>query len=195
MLRSFIHPNMVRFIGACCELHTANSAGASSGSGPLGFSPGSLGPGALGPLGPLGPFSGGTASSLSSDLEGQPSDGSGHGLQLHLAIIMDLCKLGSLHKVITSARGVAARAAASGQPLETLLKTRSFSSMLYVNWVWRLEIAVGAAAGVQYMHANGIVHRDLTSGNLLLDWVAKPWGGGELVVKVRPQHVKHLNST
>jgi serine/threonine protein kinase len=32
----------------------------------------------------------------------------------------------------------------------------------------------GAAAGLEYMHTHGVIHRDLTSYNLLLDF-GKPW--------------------
>lgn len=36
------------------------------------------------------------------------------------------------------------------------------------------QVARGAAAGVEYMHTHGVIHRDLTSYNLLLDF-GKPW--------------------
>lgn len=52
------------------------------------------------------------------------------------------------------------------------------------SWDTRLSVAAGAAAGVAFMHHHGIVHRDLTSSNLVLDlakgggaaWVAKVGG-------------------
>jgi sterile alpha motif and leucine zipper-containing kinase AZK len=39
---------------------------------------------------------------------------------------------------------------------------------LYGSWSIRLELARQAAAAVAYMHAQNIVHRDLTSYNLLV---------------------------
>lgn len=39
---------------------------------------------------------------------------------------------------------------------------------LYCSWQLRLELAKQTAAAVEYMHANNIIHRDLTSYNLLV---------------------------
>jgi serine/threonine protein kinase len=52
-----------------------------------------------------------------------------------------------------------------------------------LSWDTRLSVAEGAAAGVAFMHHHGIVHRDLTSSNLVLD-LAKG-GGAAWVAKVR----------
>lgn len=52
-----------------------------------------------------------------------------------------------------------------------------YGYLMYSDWLVRLEIARGAAAGVEYMHQHGVVHRDLTSYNLLLD-DGKPWKVG-----------------
>lgn len=56
---------------------------------------------------------------------------------------------------------------------------RTPAFLFYSSWVRRLEVAIGTAAGLEYMHDNGCVHQDLTSYNLLLDhgrpnsWVVK----------------------
>lgn len=46
---------------------------------------------------------------------------------------------------------------------------------LYHDWPRRLELAHQAAAAVQFMHSHNVVHRDLTSNNLLVTdkWEAK----------------------
>lgn len=42
------------------------------------------------------------------------------------------------------------------------------------SWERRLEAAYGTAAGLEFMHHSGIVHRDLTSYNVLLDFGRLP---------------------
>lgn len=46
---------------------------------------------------------------------------------------------------------------------------------LYHDWPRRLELAHQAAAAVEFMHSHNVVHRDLTSNNLLVTdkWEAK----------------------
>lgn len=46
---------------------------------------------------------------------------------------------------------------------------------LYGSWSLRLELARQAAAAVEFMHSHNVVHRDLTSNNLLVTdkWEAK----------------------
>ena len=46
---------------------------------------------------------------------------------------------------------------------------------LYSQWSIRLELAHQAAAAVEFMHSHNVVHRDLTSNNLLVTdkWEAK----------------------
>ncbi len=46
---------------------------------------------------------------------------------------------------------------------------------LYNQWSIRLELAHQAAAAVEFMHSHNVVHRDLTSNNLLVTdkWEAK----------------------
>jgi len=44
-----------------------------------------------------------------------------------------------------------------------------------LNWERRLEIIVGVAKGVAYLHGQEVIHRDLKPSNILLDenWRAK----------------------
>ena len=46
---------------------------------------------------------------------------------------------------------------------------------LYHDWPRRLQLAQQAAAAVEFMHSHNVVHRDLTSNNLLVTdkWEAK----------------------
>ena len=56
---------------------------------------------------------------------------------------------------------------------------------LYNQWSIRLELAHQAAAAVEFMHSHNVVHRDLTSNNLL---VTDKWEA-----KVRALSKAHLN--
>ncbi|KAK9838338.1 hypothetical protein WJX81_005555 [Elliptochloris bilobata] len=118
--RLSLHPNIVRFLGACCHL-------------------------AAGPAPPPHALPG-------------PSQG------VTLAIVMELCRFGNLFKVIEYARRV-----------QRLPPDACPGWKLWGSWATRLELARQAAAGVSFMHSQDIIHRDLTSYNLLVTdkWEAK----------------------
>ena len=46
---------------------------------------------------------------------------------------------------------------------------------LFTHWEIRLSLAYHVAGAVDYMHCRGLIHRDLTSANLLVgaNWQAK----------------------
>jgi serine/threonine protein kinase len=63
---------------------------------------------------------------------------------------------------------------ADGQSSAEMRRLWPYGSQFACDWLTRLEVARGAAAGLEYMHQHGVIHRDLTSYNLLLDF-GKPW--------------------
>jgi hypothetical protein len=63
---------------------------------------------------------------------------------------------------------------ADGQSSAEMRRLWPYGSQFACDWLTRIEVARGAAAGLEYMHQHGVIHRDLTSYNLLLDF-GKPW--------------------
>jgi serine/threonine protein kinase len=63
------------------------------------------------------------------------------------------------------------------QSRDELRRSLPYGYQFHADWLTRLEVLKGAAAGLEYMHTHGVIHRDLTSYNLLLDF-GKPWQVG-----------------
>ena len=95
-----------------------------------------------------------------------------------LAIVMEMCHLGSVFHMIAKARKVREEIAAGVSAVELRGRGYPWALQFYQNWLTRLEVARGAAAGVEYMHQHGVVHRDLTSYNLLLAYGHPAWQVG-----------------
>lgn len=60
------------------------------------------------------------------------------------------------------------------QSRDELRRALPYGYQFNSDWLTRLEVLRGAAAGLEYMHTHDVIHRDLTSYNLLLDF-GKPW--------------------
>lgn len=87
--------------------------------------------------------------------------------KVRLGIAMELCPMGSLFKSIDDAR--TCQLQYGGSALQPDANTRRPPGWaMYSNWRLRMEVAKGSAAGLEYMHAMGVVHCDLTSYNILL---------------------------
>ncbi|KAK9804076.1 hypothetical protein WJX73_003050 [Symbiochloris irregularis] len=97
-----------------------------------------------------------------------------------LAIVMELCRYGSLYKVIEVARRVSRlpanirlRSAPCTSAQLELLSSAGYK--LWNEWLTRLKLAQQAAAALDFMHAHNVLHLDITSHNLLVTetWQAK----------------------
>eukprot|EP00210_Caulerpa_lentillifera_P005373 g5135.t1 len=92
------------------------------------------------------------------------------------AMIMELCELGDLFKILCEARWIQDK---KNFDHDISKYEASSGYLLYSDWALRVQVARDIAAGVAHMHHNGIVHRDLTSYNIVIkneqgrQWVAK----------------------
>eukprot|EP00210_Caulerpa_lentillifera_P007999 g7638.t1 len=93
-----------------------------------------------------------------------------------LVMIMELCDLGDLFKILCEARWVQDKKNFK-QDITEYMSSRGY--MIYSNWALRVQVACDITAGMSHMHSQGIVHRDLTSYNVVLkrgdegEWIAK----------------------
>jgi serine/threonine protein kinase len=87
----------------------------------------------------------------------------------HLAIVLELCRCGALFSVVAAARRAAAELALPGADPSAVRAAHPVGAQFARDWLARLDALRQAAAGVEFLHAHGVVHRDLTSLNLLLD--------------------------
>ncbi|GAX82742.1 hypothetical protein CEUSTIGMA_g10168.t1 [Chlamydomonas eustigma] len=160
--RRLSHTNIVQFRGACCDYVTTEPVSAASGSG------GSFNEMTL----QAADSSGGPAGSL-ADMSGAPA-------VPMMAIVMEYCRLGNLFKIIKQARELKLKLK-DGLQADPRLFAKHAYYRFYMSWERRLEIAYGIAAGLEFMHFNNVVHRDLTSYNVLLEPGKQP---GSFIAKV-----------
>lgn len=103
---------------------------------------------------------------------GGASSGSGSGATL--AIVMELCRCGTLFKCLEYARRVAAlppsvRSGAAPPPTPDAARLRASPGWrLHASWTTRLALGQHVAAALAWMHSQRVVHRDLTSYNVLI---------------------------
>jgi hypothetical protein len=62
------------------------------------------------------------------------------------------------HQCGTQARRVRA-GLCEGQPAAELRRLSPYGWVFYSDWLTRLDVLRGAAAGLEYMHRHGVVHR------------------------------------
>jgi len=93
-----------------------------------------------------------------------------------LVMVMEYCELGNLYKIISEANYIR-ELQAIGKDLTQFKE--EFGYLLYSDWGRRLQVACDIAAGAAHMHQNNVVHRDLTSFNVVLKkgedgaWISK----------------------
>jgi len=158
--RRLSHTNIVQFRGACCEYTE---------------------PASLFRLGDSGQLDASFGDPSTSTGSGATDSGNGNtrGVPM-LAIVMEFCRLGNLTKMIKKARNYQDMLRERAREPDPRVRTVP-PYQFYINWERRLEVAYGAAAGLEFMHYNGVVHRDFTSYNLLVDYGKLP---GTFVSKV-----------
>eukprot|EP00210_Caulerpa_lentillifera_P005374 g5136.t1 len=98
------------------------------------------------------------------------------GINSSNGMVMELCELGDLFKILLEARWIRDRNN-FGRDISEYETSSGY--LLYSDWALRVQVARDIAAGVAHMHRNGIVHRDLTSYNIVMkngqrgQWTAK----------------------
>lgn len=91
-----------------------------------------------------------------------------------LAIVMELCRFGTLFKCLEYARRVAAlpqsvRSGVAPPPTPDAARLRASPGWrLHSSWTTRLALGQHVAAALAWMHSQRVVHRDLTSYNVLI---------------------------
>lgn len=95
-----------------------------------------------------------------------------------MGILTEWCESGNLSSAIKDA-AEAQKLDLDGQDISSMSDCIGYQ--LYTNWIKRLEVVAGIAAGMAYMHGCHIVHRDLTSANVLIEIVSK---SGRIGVRV-----------
>jgi hypothetical protein len=157
--RLSLHPNIVRFLGACYHVPA-----------PPPPPPPPPPPSRLGgwrrcrPMSTTGGGGGDSAPATPPSALAGAGYGTAGGTPT-LAIIMELCRLGSLFRLLSYARRVArlppdVRAGASPPrtPEQARLRT-SPGFRLYSSWTTRLTIAQQVAAAMAFMHSQHVLHR------------------------------------
>eukprot|EP00210_Caulerpa_lentillifera_P005396 g5158.t1 len=88
------------------------------------------------------------------------------------------CRFGDLKTIIQKAKCIE-QLDREGNSISKFNHQVSYA--VYKDWIKRLDIIADVAAGASYMHCCNVVHRDLSSGNILLDSVGR---GGEFRAKI-----------
>ena len=94
-----------------------------------------------------------------------------------VGLIMELCSIGSLFNIIREARHLQSLELRN---MDIERYAKAYGYIFLKDWTLRIKLACDIAAGMEYLQSRDIVHRDLTSYNVVLScigqgnrWVAK----------------------